>query len=128
MAGREWYACRNEEDWTFAEGPYESWQEAALAAPGDLDLEPGQTYHVGRRAAFAPHVNEDSVLDSIVSQAWDRVGKHAADWPDCTIDQARDLGRRLTGVLAAWLAEIGETPRFFPVEDITTHTAPASDA
>lgn len=123
-AKEEWWISLDEEDWTNAEGPYGCWSEAATIGPGDLDLEPGEAYYVGRKVPFEPKIFRDQIIDQLAGDAWDHAREHVGEWPDVSPEQANELASRLTRTLRGFLREFGLEPTFFAVDKITQHIAP----
>lgn len=126
---KEWYASRNEEDWTNAEGPYGSEDEAINHGGGDLDRESGETFYTGYKSPFEPYISGERFRDRIAEQAWDHVGEHAGDWPEATKAQTEQLGERLKETFLGWIKEHGLEPGFFAIDGIQSHTwtPPESD-
>lgn len=98
----EWYLSDNED--YYPEGPFAS--KSVAIERGRSIYQSG--FFVGiREEDFEPKVDASLVVDDIGEQAYEEVGDFASEgWPETTLEQDHELGRRLTEVLRRWLKEV----------------------
>lgn len=119
-----WICSTNEEKWTNGE-EFDSREKALTYGLGLAGEEGTDTYWIGIKGEFTPHLDGSSICEVIQKQASDCAGEYAEDWPIATRLQEQELGERLTHILLQWIADTGNIPRFGTVtnvEQITTDT------
>ena len=125
----EWVIARDEEyDTRFAALFFATKEAAIAAAPGELGLQPGDAFWVGRAKRWrCSDVDAYRVLEHEQEKAGDDCGDFAEDYLEgVTKEQRAELQAELTAVFAAWLKRHSlDDPGFFSVTDEETHTAPA---
>lgn len=57
-------------------------------------------------------------VDSLVDRAYDEVGEYADDWPNCTIEQEKDLVWRIKDMVNEWADENNLQPNFYRIKNV----------
>jgi len=119
-----WLVSRDGDDFLEKEFPSES--AAVAAAPGELELQPGATFHVGRLEPYEPTLLGGDALDSVVELAREELGEEVvADWLDDVPDEKIDeLEQVLSGCFRAWLKQEKLEPDFLAVALVNEHKVP----
>jgi len=113
----EWWSSTDEEH--FGNGPHDTKDAAVLALIVDEVLDTGSSVYVGRKGLmFHPVIHGDDVCEHLADDASVDFGEIAEDWPGLSAAQEDELGKKLTEVLCAFLADHGEMPTFFQIEGV----------
>lgn len=126
MTKQEWVASSDEEQYDGVTR-YASREDAIVHGPDELDLEPGQTYWVGRVRSVLDQKDEaifsgDRLVESLRDFAFEIGGEFAEDWlTDATKEQVAELTRDGAALVRAWIERHGHSPGFFSVEQSSDH-------
>ena len=127
MEPGKWVVSRDEEHWTCLED-YDSREAALVGAVDELELEPGETFYVGKvRHAQPLMINGEDILERMRDRMYEDEDESIEDcsWlEDVDPKQEHDLERRLNEVWIAWLKGNGFEPDWFRIDDVETHRAP----
>jgi hypothetical protein len=123
----EWLASTDEEHWSCSVS-FATREAAIVAGPAELDLQPGERFFVGLKAApkTAGRDWADEMCEAIALDACDEVDSDLVGlWPNPTTEQRQELTAEVQRLLDAWLARHQNLrPGFFLIDDVTEHEAP----
>lgn len=114
----------NKYSWSFSEdeiwyNPAGTIEECIKQAKEEREDE--SIVYIGENVLFEPIVNESSVLEDIMDQAYEECGDVALDWDayDCQKQSELDeLSKELTEVVNRWLDKYGYATNFYSVKNI----------
>lgn len=96
-------------------------EDAVREVFDDPEVKVGAVRLVWEGDAAIPKAGEfvpAGIINDLNACACDLCGYHAADWPDCTNDQEKDLEQRIAAAVNAWANDHGMQPTFGTVDNV----------
>lgn len=92
-------------------------EEAISECIRELDLQVGQTAHVGTARDYVPSLCASTILEDIGNSASDEIGEAADGWPNVSKEEEDLLQKALDEVWDNWITSTGNKPNFYHIDD-----------
>lgn len=127
MSPTIYVASRESNNWDLSL-EYEDRETAIALAPGEIGLQIGEVFYVGRKTPpILPSIDASEILMELQDRVFERAGETMGNWLDnVTPSQLEKLEYSLDLAFQAWMREHSHLPRWFCVAEIEQYVCPSS--
>jgi hypothetical protein len=98
---------------------HDSIHEAGESAFDDVGVKVGdiRTIYAGEPVKFTASDFMPNDLEAMMDMAYEEMGEYCDSWPDCTVEQGKELVDLIKAAVDSWADKHGKQPSFYSIKN-----------